>query len=93
MISSLACQNLSVAVRKSGKEKSSCDYLTRAIQSFVRLNAMVRNVLKVRDLKNSNFTVETGINHRKMREEKAFRKNSSSLIVSMICDIIGIGGN
>jgi len=70
---------------------------TGVIQSFVRSGAMVRKVLKVRDLKKLVFyRKKLGIRStekRQMSTEGEYRKRTFSLIDSDICDIIGISGN
>jgi hypothetical protein len=70
---------------------------TGVIQSFVRSGAMVRKVLKVRDLKKLVFyRKKLGIGSTEkcqMSLEGEYRKSTFSLIDSDICDIIGISGN
>ena len=70
---------------------------TGVIQSFVRSGAMVRKVLKVRDLKQFVFyRKKLGIRStekRQMSPEGEYRKNTFSLIDSEFCDIIGISVN
>ena len=70
---------------------------TGVIQSFVRSGAMVRKVLKVRDLKKLVFyRKKLGIRSTEkcqMSTEGEYRKRTFSLIDSDIYDIIGISGN